>query len=97
VVLTAEGSSRRQGSGAVLARGRVEVGGCFSFGPQQREIRAHVVVATCTARGGGVAGGRPCRREVAGGDYTTAAFPRARGPGHASVGQRGPLASEPCH
>jgi hypothetical protein len=75
------------------SRGR----GCFSFGPQQREIRAHGAVAACAARGGGAAGGRPCRREVAGDDYTTAAFSRARGPGHVAMGQCGPLASGPCH
>jgi hypothetical protein len=44
-----------------------------------------------------VAGGRPRRREVAGGDHATAAFPRVRGPGHAALGRRGLLASGPCH
>jgi hypothetical protein len=52
-------------------------------------------VAACAARGGNLAGGRPCRREVADGDHTTAVFPCVRGPGHAAMGQRGPLASGP--
>jgi hypothetical protein len=52
-------------------------------------------VAACEARGGNVAGGRPHRRGVAGGDHATIAFPRVRGPGHAAMGQRGPLASGP--
>jgi hypothetical protein len=44
-----------------------------------------------------VAGGRPRRREVAGGDHVTAALPRARGPGNATMGRRGLLTSGPCH
>jgi hypothetical protein len=36
-------------------------------------VRAHSTVAACAARGEGVAGGRPRRREVAGGDHATAA------------------------
>jgi hypothetical protein len=50
-------------------------------------------VAACAARGGNVAGGRPRRHEVVGGDHATAAFPGTRGPEHAVVGRRGPLAS----
>jgi hypothetical protein len=45
-------------------------------------VRAHSVVAACAARGC-VAGGRPRRREVAGGDHATAA------PMHAWAGTRG--------
>jgi hypothetical protein len=55
------------------------------------------VVAACAARGEGVAGGRPRRREVAGGDHATAVLPRTRGPGHAAMGQRKLPASGPCH
>jgi hypothetical protein len=39
----------------------------------------HGVVVACAARGADVAGGRLRRREVAGGDHATAAFPRVRG------------------
>jgi hypothetical protein len=43
-----------------------------------------------------VAGGRPRRREVAGGDQATNVFPRARGLGHAAMGRCGLLASGPA-
>jgi hypothetical protein len=36
-------------------------------------VRAHSAVAACAVRGGGVAGGRPRRHEVVGGDHATAA------------------------
>jgi hypothetical protein len=36
-------------------------------------VRSHSAVAACAACGGGVAGGRPRRHEVAGGDHATAA------------------------
>jgi hypothetical protein len=55
------------------------------------------VVAAFAARGGGVAGGRPRRCEVVGGNHATAILPHARGPGHAAMGRRGLLASGPCH
>jgi hypothetical protein len=59
--------------------------------------KAHGAVATCAARGGGVAGGRPRRREVVGGDHATTVLPRAHGLRHAAMGRRGLLASGPCH
>jgi hypothetical protein len=37
----------------------------------------------------------PRQHEVAGGDHTTAALPRARGLGHVAMGRRGRLASGP--
>jgi hypothetical protein len=46
-------------------------------------VRAHNAVAAYAVRGGGVAGGRPHRREVAGGDHATTA------PVHAWAGTRG--------
>jgi hypothetical protein len=40
-------------------------------------VRAHSAVAAWAARGEGVVGGQPRRREVAGGDHATAAPARA--------------------
>jgi hypothetical protein len=72
-------------SAATAVRRRAEAGergarrqnrGVF-LGAWQHGGRAHDVVAACAARGGGVAGGRPRRREVASGDQTTAALAHA--------------------
>jgi hypothetical protein len=56
---------------------------CFSVTVAAR-VRAHSAVAACAARGGGVAGGRPHRREVAGSDHT-----RGYGP-TCATGKRAP-------
>jgi hypothetical protein len=59
--------------------------------------KAHGAVTACAVRGGGVAGGRLRRCEVASGDHATAVLPRVRGTGHMAMGRRGLLASGPCH